>query len=55
VKKINTLLNKQTSPGLYRIQWNGRDFNGLSVPTGIYFYKLEAEGFTSTKKMLMIK
>ncbi len=54
-KKINTLLNKQTSPGLYRIQWNGRDFNGLSVPTGIYFYKLEAEGFTSTKKMLMIK
>jgi len=53
--RVNTLFNKQASAGLYRVKWNGRDFNGRAVSAGVYFYKLEAEGFTSTKKMLMIK
>jgi len=53
--KINTLINKQVSAGLYRINWNGRDFNGRVVSAGVYFYRLDAEGFSSTKKMLMIK
>jgi len=49
------LVNKETTAGLYRVQWNGTDINGVSVSTGMYFYRLEADGFSSTKKMLLIK
>jgi len=42
-------------PGNYDISWNGRDNGGKTVSTGIYFYKLEGQDFSSTKKMLFIK
>jgi enediyne biosynthesis protein E4 len=31
------------------------DFNSSGLSSGTYFYRLEAEGFTSTKKMVLIK
>jgi hypothetical protein len=37
-------------PGNYEIEWDG---SGL--PSGIYFYRLEAEGFSDTKKMILVK
>jgi hypothetical protein len=30
-------------------------FNAAGLPSGIYFYKLEANGFTDTKKMILVK
>ena len=53
--RVNTLFNKQASAGTYRVKWNGRDFNGRAVSAGVYFYKLEADRFTLTKKMIMLK
>jgi hypothetical protein len=43
------------SSGSHRINWNGRDAGGSSVPSGIYIYRLETEGFTSSRKMLMVR
>ena len=41
------------------IIWNGKDENGNTVPSGMYFYKLISEGnngrYTSTKKMILMK
>ena len=31
------------------------DFNGSSLASGVYFYRLDTEGFTNTKRMLLIK
>ena len=39
----------------YSISWNGTDENNLPVGSGIYFYKLEAGKYTSTKKMILMK
>jgi hypothetical protein len=43
------------SSGSHRINWNGRDAGGSSVPSGIYLYRLETEGFTSSRKMLVVR
>ena len=31
------------------------EFNGSSIPSGIYFYRLEADNYTATKKMTLMK
>lgn len=54
-QKVKTLVNEHQSPGSYRIFWDGRNEQDQTVATGIYFYKLEANGISQTKKMIMLK
>ncbi len=44
------LLNENLGAGSYEIEFNAND-----IPAGIYFYRLEYEAFTETKKMLLLK
>ena len=37
------------------VVWNGKDELGNNVSSGVYFYKLEADNFSQTKKMLLLK
>ena len=39
----------------YTIVWNGKDDSGKPVNSGIYFYKLEAGKYESTKRMILMK
>ncbi len=52
---VTTLVNEYRSRGHYQINWHGKDMQGNQLPTGVYFYKMEAGGFTKMKKMLYIK
>ncbi|MGA3244823.1 MAG: T9SS type A sorting domain-containing protein [Bacteroidota bacterium] len=52
---VATVVNQTMSAGNYRITWNGRTDDGRSVASGVYFYHLQAEGFTATKKMTLLK
>jgi len=55
-QNIRTLLDKQLTPGQYKIQWNGYDKFGHKVGSGIYFYRINANNeFINTKKMILIK
>ena len=54
-QEIKTLVNASQKAGLHTIQWNGKDVNGLEVPAGLYFYKMEAGKFNDMKKMFFIK
>jgi|WetSurMetagenome_2_1015567.scaffolds.fasta_scaffold10071_3 hypothetical protein len=49
-KEIVTLVNEKQSPGTYEVL-----FDGNNLPSGIYFYRLITEGFSDTKKMILIK
>jgi hypothetical protein len=49
-KEVKTLVNDKLNPGTYEV-----DFDGSNLPSGVYFYKLETEAFTETKKMILIK
>ena len=39
----------------FSIEWNGKDDNGIPVPSGVYFYQLQTVGFAQTKKMVLTK
>ena len=37
------------------VEWNGKDNSGNNVSSGLYFYKLDAGKYSSTKKMILLK
>ena len=54
-KLVNSLVNAEMQQGTYRVTWNGDDFSGAKVSTGLYLYRIEAGSFTSVRKMLLLK
>ncbi|HEY5125489.1 MAG TPA: T9SS type A sorting domain-containing protein [Ignavibacteria bacterium] len=49
-RKIEDLVNEKLQPGSYEVTFDGSD-----LPSGIYFCKLQAGGFTETKKIVLLK
>ena len=49
-KEIENLVNENQNAGSYSLT-----FNAANYPSGVYFYKLVTEGFSETKKMMVIK
>ncbi len=41
--------------GYHRIVWDGRDTNGRSIGSGVYFYRMTYKGKSLTKKMCIVK
>jgi len=54
-QKIRTLVKGVRSAGVHKVVWNGCDDDGRSVGSGVYFCRLQSEGFVSVKKMVMVK
>jgi hypothetical protein len=52
---VATLKDGQQAPGAYTILWNGRDFRGFQLPTGMYFVKMVAGSFEQLRKMVLIR
>jgi len=49
---VRTLVNELQEPGYYRVLWDGKDNLDNAVPSGIYFYRIEAGNFTAMKKIV---
>ena len=54
-KQVATLVDKQLAAGEHQINWDGRDQSGQVSPSGIYFYRITADDFVGSKKMLLLK
>jgi outer membrane protein assembly factor BamB len=54
-EEVASLVNLFQAPGTYQVEWNGRNNQNVTVPSGVYIYRIEAGTFTSSKKMLMLK
>ncbi|MBI3586184.1 MAG: T9SS type A sorting domain-containing protein, partial [Ignavibacteriales bacterium] len=54
-REVATIINQEVNAGVYKSEWNGRNTAGISVSSGVYFYRLEANGYQSTQKMVLLK
>jgi hypothetical protein len=53
---VSNVTRAQLDAGTYSIQWNGTDQKGNMLPSGLYFYELEAGNeFRQIKKMTLVK
>ena len=49
-EKVATLIDEFTDTGNHEI-----NFNGVDIPSGVYYYKLISGNFAETKKMILLK
>lgn len=49
-QKIATLVSDNLTAGSYKYHWDSGD-----MPSGLYFYRIKAGGFTKSRKMLLIR
>lgn len=54
-QNVNDLVNGYREAGSHEVIWNGKDNSGATVATGMYFYRIDTQQFTETKKMLLLK
>jgi len=49
-EKVSTLVSEMLSPGVYKYKWDAYRFS-----SGVYFYRIIADNFVQTKKLLLLK
>jgi len=49
-REVQTLVNESLKPGAYKAS-----FNASQYPSGVYFYRLTTDGFSETRKMLLVR
>jgi hypothetical protein len=49
-QEVATLVNENKSVGSHKVQWRAN-----TMPSGVYYYRLEADGITKTHKMVLMK
>jgi choice-of-anchor A domain-containing protein len=52
---VATLHQGAIAAGRHQMVWDGKDAKGQQVATGVYVYRLEADGFVATKKLMLMK
>jgi hypothetical protein len=53
-REVATLVNEEKSQGEYEVEFSAKG-GASQLSSGIYFYKLQTENFSSTKKMIYLK
>jgi hypothetical protein len=54
-RHVQTLVNTFQAAGYYDIVWNGSDFRGTEMATGVYFVRMQAGKYIQTMKILYLK
>ena len=62
-REVATLVNEEKASGNYEVHFNAETLHGASLPSGVYFYRLQAgnpsqgsgQGFVAARKMIYLK
>jgi hypothetical protein len=49
-QEVSTILNEQKEAGYYSIE-----FDGSNISSGVYFYRIDTNGFSKVNKMIILK
>ena len=52
---VQTLHNATLARGYHSLVWNGKDKFGNAVGSGVYYYRMQAGSYQSTRKMLLME
>lgn len=52
---VATLVDGVLPAGKHTVVWNGKTSDGRLMASGLYFYTLKTEGYTATRKMMLLK
>lgn len=52
---VRTLVQGQQAAGSHSVQWDGLDYSGQPVSSGVYMYRLQAEHQMLTRKLMLMK
>ena len=55
-RKVKSLINSEVvNAGLQNVKWDGTNYSGIPVSSGIYIYQIKANNFIDSKKMILLK
>ncbi len=54
-RKVRTLVDGDKEAGFHSLIWDGMDDSGRPVASGVFWSQLSVEGFSSNKKMVVLK
>jgi hypothetical protein len=54
-QKVMELVNEYQAVGTYKVNWNMMKSHKGSLPSGVYFYRMQVGDFKDTKRMLLLK
>jgi hypothetical protein len=52
---VCSLVDKVFDPGLHEMEWDGRTQERKSAGDGIYFYRMQTDGYSETRKTVLIR
>jgi hypothetical protein len=54
-QKVKTLAGGTTKSGRHSLTWNGTDDSGKAIPGGVYFCRMRAGDYSSSRKLLLFR
>ncbi|RMF08830.1 MAG: T9SS C-terminal target domain-containing protein [Candidatus Neomarinimicrobiota bacterium] len=54
-QQVTTLVDQVQAPNEYTVTWDGLDAQGRPVPSGVYLYRMDSNGYSQMRKMMLLK
>jgi hypothetical protein len=54
-RKVRTILNKRVNPGRHAAIWDGTDYQGDYVQSGVYFCRVQTAAYAETRKVILAR
>jgi hypothetical protein len=54
-QEVQNLLSEVRQAGYHKVIWNGTNSSGATVPSGAYFYRMDAGNYSQSMKMVLLK
>ena len=54
-QRVKTLVQQAQPIGQYQVTWDGKTDAGTGASSGVYFYRLTTEGFSSVRRLVLIR